>query len=378
MTLRSSAFVAAAFLIAACNESAGPAAERATPAAPELTAVAASGIVLDQQAGVAGESYSEIGQGFNPTNPHVGDAIIATFFWAGTTNTITKVVDHLSDAAATPAGNTYTLVEYVTAGGLSMATYVATNVQGFPDPNPDDQTVLNVDAIFSDTVTHGGVILTAWSGVTAVTAQAVGAHRSATGSDPTVSLVGPGAIPTGAGTLAYAVTMANRLVGRDPPAGFTRIGVGGDDLLVIENDYAVQSAAGSVDPQWNWAFDPETPTSWLSTVLALNPPLHLDFTVQPRTTLPMVAMQPGVQVTVLDALGDQVTTFNGNVTIAIGHNGGVLSAGTLTGTLMVRAVDGVAVFSDLSIDQLGNDYTLTVSAAGVTGAESTPFNIGAF
>ena len=368
---------ALAVLVLGCSESAGPERNAVRPAG--LAAAAGTGIVLDQSAGVAGETGIEIGQGFNPTNPHRGDAIIATFFWAGSTNTITKVFDHLSDAddaAATVVGNTYTLVEYVTAGGISMATYVATNVQNFPDPNPDDRTVVNVDAVFSDTVTHAGVVLTAWTGVGAVTAEALAAHRSASGSDPTIPLVGPGSIPTGAGALAYAVTMANRLIGRDPPAGFTPIGVGADTMIVIENDFAVQSANGSVDPKWNWAFDPNTPTTWLSSVLALNPSLHLAFTVQPSTTLPLATIRP-VKVTVLDAQGNQATTFNGPVTITIGRNAGMLLPGKLSGTATVNAVDGVAVFSDLSIDQLGNGYTLKARAESVTGAESASFNIGA-
>src|SRR5881394_2524895 len=159
----------------------------------------------------------------------------------------------MTDAQFTPVGNTYTLVEYVTAGGYSMATYVATNVQNFPDPNPDNASVLNVDAIFSSQVTDAGVSLSAWTGVNAVEAQAMGAHRSASGSDP---------------------------------------------LIVTESDYALQTATGSVDPQWTWNFDPNAPSTWLATVLALNPPMHLAFTVPPSTTLPLVAMRPGVQVTV--------------------------------------------------------------------------------
>jgi hypothetical protein len=49
--------------------------------------------------------------------------------------------------------------------------------------------------------------------------------------------------------------------------------------------------------------------------------------------------------------------------------------GTLSGTKTVNAVNGVATFSDLSIDQVGNGYTLTVTSAGIIGAESAPFNI---
>jgi hypothetical protein len=66
------------------------------------------------------------------------------------------------------------------------------------------------------------------------------------------------------------------------------------------------------------------------------------------------------------------------VTIAIGKNGGMLVHGTLSGTKSVTAVNGVATFADLSIDQLGNGYTLVVTAGAVTAAESAPFNIGPF
>ena len=370
---------AAAFLVAACGESVGPR-QQAAPR-PEAAEVAGTGIVLDQYAGVMGETGIEIGQGFNPTNPHRGDAIVATFFWRGSENTIVKVFDHLSDAMdadATPVGNTYTLVEYVTAGGYSMATYVATNVQNFPDPNPDDATVVNVDAVFSSPVTDAGCLLSAWTGVNAVTAQAVGAHRSAWGSGSGTLAGGPGSIATGPGALAYAVTMGDGLVGRDPPAGFTRFADGADTLISTEGDYALQGATGSVDPQWTWYFADSPPRTWLATVLALNPPLHLAFTVEPSTTLPLMAIQPAVQVTVLDAGGNPLTSFNGPVNIAIGHNGGLFIPGTLSGTTTVIAVDGVATFSNLSINQPGNGYTLVVSAAGVTGAESRTFNIGAF
>jgi len=149
-------------------------------------------------------------------------------------------------------------------------------------------------------------------------------------------------------------------------------------LFATEGDFAIQAAIGSVDPRWTWHFAESAPSTWLATVLALNPPMHAAFTVQPSTTPPLVAIRPGVQVTVLDNAGNQMTTFNGPVTIAIGRNGGMLARGTLSGTTTVTAVDGVATFSNLSIDQSGNGYTLVASAAGVTGAESGAFNIGAF
>jgi len=97
-------------------------------------------------------------KGFNPTNPHNGDAIIATFFWLGSTNIIDSVTDVLTTGGAyTPVGNTYTLVEYVTAGGMSMATYVATDVHSFPDgfTGLAQDSILAVAAHLSQPVTHG-------------------------------------------------------------------------------------------------------------------------------------------------------------------------------------------------------------------------------
>jgi len=368
--------LAALILVAACSESVGPQRDAAPPGAPAFATVAATGIALDQYTAVTSESYSEIGQGFNPTNPHVGDAIIATFFWRGTTNTITNIVDHLADG--TPVGNSYALVEYATAGGFSMATYVATNVQNFPDPNPNPESVLNVDAIFSGPVNDGGAMLTAWTGVNAVAAQGLGAHRAATGAGAGITTAGPGSIALGPGALAYAVTMANSVVGREPPADFTQVTAVSDTAIALEADFAVQAAGGSVDPQWTWYFPDSPPSNWLTTVLALNPPLHFEFIIEPGTTLPTRPIEPAIQVMALDADGNRVTSFNGPVTIAIGHNGGLVVAGTLSGTITAAAVDGVATFSDLSIDQPGDGYTLIVSAAGVTGAQSATFNIGAF
>jgi hypothetical protein len=373
---KSTVFLTAAFLLAACSESVGPG--PGPVASPEFTAAAGGGIVLNKVTGVQGETTRELGQGFNSGNPDLGDAIIATYFWRGSTNTITGIVDHLSDAAATPAGNTYTLVEYVTDGTYSMATYVATNVQGFPAGSTDPESILNVDAVFPSPVEDAGCLLSSWRGVSGVTAQALGAHRAAWGLGSGVTTVGPGAIQIGAGSLAYGVTLANALVGRESPAGFTVFAGGADTLLATEGDYAIQVAAGSVNPQWTWYF-PEGPSStWFTTVLALNPVQapHLEFTVQPRTTLPLHPITPAVQVTVKDEMGNVATTFNGPLTIAIGRNGGMLMPGTLSGTRTVNAVNGVATFADLSIDLAGNGYTLVVSGANITGAESASFNVG--
>src|SRR6266566_2605507 len=220
--------LAFAVLGGSCRDSLSPA---RGPHVVAALASAGTGITLDQVNGTMGQgditpygNGSHIGKGFDPRNPHVGDAVVATCFWRGSTNTITTVTDHFSDAAATPIGNTYTLVDYVTSGGMSMATYVATNVQGFVDRDSASDRILTVHALFSEPVTDGGIVISSWTGVGPVTAQALGAHSSAFGSDSTVAAVDPGPIPIGAGALAFGVTMTNGMVGYTVPQGFADLG----------------------------------------------------------------------------------------------------------------------------------------------------------
>ncbi len=226
-------------------------------------------IALDQSNGSFGETGRVLSQGFNPTNPHVGDAIVATFYWVGSTNIIDSVTDHISSVGYPPVGNTFHLVEYSTAGGISMATYIATNVQNFSDADTAGDKLYVVRANLSDSVT-GGLAITAYSGVAPTFAAALGAHQSATGSGSGTTVADPGSISIGAGALAYTSTLSNGLVGLEGPAGFTSFGTGSDASIKSDAAYAVQGSAGTVDPQWTWFFN-SSPRTWLATVLALKP-----------------------------------------------------------------------------------------------------------
>ena len=128
---------------------------------PSFAAASGTGITLDQSEAAVNIGVpwaaggTHVGKEFD-ANPHLGDAIVVTFVWRGTSNTITNVTDHLEDG--TPVGNTYTLVDYVTSGGWSMATYVATNVRNFPDPAPSPDKQLAVHGIFSDNITDADFV----------------------------------------------------------------------------------------------------------------------------------------------------------------------------------------------------------------------------
>jgi uncharacterized delta-60 repeat protein len=103
------------------------------------------------------------------------------------------------------------------------------------------------------------------------------------------------------------------------------------------------------------------------------PALHLAFSQQPTNTAESVIFAPPVAVQILDASNNLVNS-TAAVTIGVGTNP---SSGTLTGTTTVAAVAGTATFNNLSIDKIGNGYTLTTAGTNFTGAVSNPFNITA-
>jgi len=106
--------------------------------------------------------------------------------------------------------------------------------------------------------------------------------------------------------------------------------------------------------------------------LSVGPAAKLVFAVPPSNAVAGAAITPAVQVAVQDAQGNAVTTATTSITVAIGTNP---ASGTLSGTTTVAAVNGVATFANLSINNPGTGYTLTASATGLTGATSSAFNV---
>lgn len=100
---------------------------------------------------------------------------------------------------------------------------------------------------------------------------------------------------------------------------------------------------------------------------------QLVFVVQPHNTDANAVISPPVQVAIEDSLGNTVSTTTAPITIALHDNPGV---GTLSGTLLRSAVNGVAVFDDLSINRVANNYTLHANASGLPQVVSASFNIG--
>ncbi|MGH7521334.1 MAG: hypothetical protein ACREMI_08650 [Gemmatimonadales bacterium] len=78
-----------------------------------------------------------------------------------------------------------------------------------------------------------------------------------------------------------------------------------------------------------------------------------------------------VQIVATDSLGSVAATFEGAVTVSLASNS---TGAGLSGTTTVRASDGVATFTNLSVDRAGT-YTLRASASGAAAVTSDPFTI---
>ncbi len=98
---------------------------------------------------------------------------------------------------------------------------------------------------------------------------------------------------------------------------------------------------------------------------------QLAFTVQPTDAVVGAPMQPAIEVQVRDAIGSVVTDATDAVTMAIGTNP---SGGSLSGTMPVEAAEGAASFGDLSINSVGDGYTLVAAAACHRHERGKPLN----
>src|SRR5690349_12838896 len=174
-------------------------------------------------------------------------------------------------------------------------------------------------------------------------------------------------VPTFSGIVGIALGNnpgGSTLSGTTPAAAVGGVATFGDLILnKTGTGYSLTASASGFTPVTTTAFDitPGTAT-------------QLVFTVQPSNTIAGAAISPAVQVTVLDAAGNLVPTFTGNVTIALGNNPG---GSTLGGTVAVAAVNGVATFGNLTLDKTSNGYWLTATATGLSTATSNSFNITA-
>jgi hypothetical protein len=106
--------------------------------------------------------------------------------------------------------------------------------------------------------------------------------------------------------------------------------------------------------------------------VAAGAPTRLTFSVQPSRVKEDKNISPPVEVTILDASGNLVTSYTGAVTISIAEGPG---NGTISGTRTRNAVAGKVVFNQLRVNREGTGYKLRASAAGLAEAISGSFDV---
>ena len=162
----------------------------------------------------------------------------------------------------------------------------------------------------------------------------------------TAELIGPAATLQGNTTVSTTngvATFTNlAIVG---PAGSYTINFTGADLVGVTSS-PVQITVGS--------------------------PAKLAFTTEPSDVAAGAAITPAIQVTVQDAQGQRVTTATNPVTLSLSTNPG---GATLGGVLTTNAVNGVATFSNVTLNRAGSGYVLRAASTGLTGATSTAFDV---
>ena len=124
----------------------------------------------------------------------------------------------------------------------------------------------------------------------------------------------------------------------------------------------------------NWVAAQSNDGSYVSLVLSQSDPLVV--TTQPPANV--TAGTPfGLVVTAENEDGSVNTSFNGSLTVTLNNYDYDNPGGTLGGTLTVPAVNGIATFSGLTVDQASYDHAPTITSDSLPAVTTNDFNVTA-
>jgi hypothetical protein len=148
-------------------------------------------------------------------------------------------------------------------------------------------------------------------------------------------------------------------------------GLGGTLTVTPQNGIAAFSSL-TISTAGTYTLVASSPglTSATSVSFTVTTPVKLAFLVQPSNALTGAAISPAVQVAIQDASGKTVMAADIPVTIAL------VGSTDLGGMPSVTSQNGVATFSDLTVDSAGN-YMLSATSPSLTSATSTSFTVTA-
>lgn len=101
---------------------------------------------------------------------------------------------------------------------------------------------------------------------------------------------------------------------------------------------------------------------------------HIVFAPQPGKSIAYTLLNPQPVIQIEDNTGVPVSGYNGPVTLSIDPGSGDPNA-TLSGTVTVNAVDGIATFTDISISGSGTGFVLDAITTDTLPAQSMMFDV---
>jgi hypothetical protein len=240
---------------------------------------------------------------------------------------------------------------------------------GSPALNAGDSTQLGV-ADQRGVVRSGGVNIGAYqASASAFVVTAPAPATAGTAFDVTVKAVDP----FGQTALGYTGTVT--FTSADPypaslPAAYT--------FLATDNGTHTFSAAATLYTAGTWdvtATDTVTTSITGSAFVSVSPAAadHLLFLQQPTDTAAGQTISQ-VVVEVVDQFGNVVTSDNSDM-VTLSLNDNPMTGAALSGTVTMTVVNGMATFSDLSIDLAGDGYTLSAATTGLASTDSAAFSI---
>lgn len=179
-------------------------------------------------------------------------------------------------------------------------------------------------------------------------------------------------LDAGGNRVVTATTTVSMAIGANPGSGT----LGGDLVANAVNGlatfsslsinrtgsgYTLQASANGLTGATSNAFD-----------ITTGPASRLAFDVQPSNVAAGGAIAPAIRVVVQDASGNTVISSSASVTLSLGANPG---GATLGGDVTANAANGIATFSNVTLDRIGSGYTLVASSAALDGGTSEPFEV---
>jgi hypothetical protein len=169
---------------------------------------------------------------------------------------------------------------------------------------------------------------------------------------------------TYAGTIS--ITIANNPSGGTLAGSTSKSAVNGEatfnDLWInkVGTNYTLGAASGSLTPAVTNQFNITHAAAY-----------KIAITQQPPATV-ISGAAFGLSVEVLDEYDNRATSFNSQITASLENNP---AGGTLSGSTQVNASSGIALFSNLSINKAGTEYSLRIAASGLVAAISSQITV---